>query len=368
MNSLTFDYIGDNKLRDILLRDYKEMEVCLANGATKSVLILAGSIVEAILIDILNHNVPVIGGNENYLKKQLYELIEIAQSERIISSRSKDLLSVLRGYRNLIHPGRELRENEKFDIETAKVSVSLIVIISNEIRNYLIDKFGFSASDIIGKLERDETSAELFRELLMRLSQREKHKLYYLLKEYRPGRKAIQRTLADNTRSLIYQLKPFLTTEFILEQVKGLVEKVHIGESVDILVLYRLWYSDLRLLSDRDRETVVLYVLNYINYNISSWLDKSEYYHEFDSLSTASYYVKSERTVAEFKQLITTLILLHDGRPRIVSLYSNLVDKLSEDTKIEIERSLQTGIPLGIAGGFWEDLVKFREEYDDLPF
>lgn len=247
MDVTNFDFIGDNKLREILVRDRNEMLICLESEAPKSVLVLAGSIIEAILIDILSHNGAA---GSPFLRKTLSDLIDTANNEKIISNRSKELLTVLRGYRNLIHPG------------TAKIAVSLVSIVSSEIKGYLVDRFGFSASDIIKKLERDETSAELFQDLILRLNQIEKHKLFFLIRDYRPGKKVLQKILSDNSYALAHRLKPSLSSDFILEQLKDLVRKVQISEAREILPLYVIRSEALHLLSERDREIIVLYIIN----------------------------------------------------------------------------------------------------------
>jgi len=46
-----FDFVSDEKFRFSLEKDYQELTLSLQNGAWKAAYILAGSIVEAILID-----------------------------------------------------------------------------------------------------------------------------------------------------------------------------------------------------------------------------------------------------------------------------------------------------------------------------
>ena len=50
---LNFDFVSDEKFRFSLERDYQELVASLQNGAWKAAYILAGSIIEAILIDYL---------------------------------------------------------------------------------------------------------------------------------------------------------------------------------------------------------------------------------------------------------------------------------------------------------------------------
>lgn len=74
---IDFDFITDEKLRAALRADYREMTACVANEAWKAVYVLAGSLVEAILVDYLQtsgHNSP------DPLKMTLGELITAAKS------------------------------------------------------------------------------------------------------------------------------------------------------------------------------------------------------------------------------------------------------------------------------------------------
>ncbi len=48
-----FNFISDEKFRNILLSDYTEIEVSYANKAWKAVVVLAGSVIEALLVDYL---------------------------------------------------------------------------------------------------------------------------------------------------------------------------------------------------------------------------------------------------------------------------------------------------------------------------
>jgi hypothetical protein len=52
-SALSFDFVGDEALRAALAQDAHELEVASANGAHKSTVVLAGSIIETILLDHL---------------------------------------------------------------------------------------------------------------------------------------------------------------------------------------------------------------------------------------------------------------------------------------------------------------------------
>ena len=51
----TFDFITNDEFRSNLESDYEELEQCLKSGSWKAVLVLAGSVVEAMLVDAFGH-------------------------------------------------------------------------------------------------------------------------------------------------------------------------------------------------------------------------------------------------------------------------------------------------------------------------
>lgn len=86
---MNFDFIADQRFRTLLSRDYLELQKCLENDASKSALVLSGSILEAALSDFFIQ-FPVNGKSENsILQSNLGTLIEIAESEKIITSKEK---------------------------------------------------------------------------------------------------------------------------------------------------------------------------------------------------------------------------------------------------------------------------------------
>jgi hypothetical protein len=134
-----------------LTRDFEELNKCLDAKASKSVLILSGSIIESILTDYFT-NFPPSGLNpKKVLNMELAPLIDLAFDNKLISQSTKDLSTVIKNFRNLIHPGREIRKNEKFDFDSAIVAKSLLNIVLKEIKENYINNIGHTAIDIISK-------------------------------------------------------------------------------------------------------------------------------------------------------------------------------------------------------------------------
>lgn len=126
----SFAFIRDAGLRGIVERDYRELSlIVLPGGAWKSTVIMAGSIVEAILFDQLaapavkasaeaspkapkrSDGTPRdLSSNTSKDKWTLENLIDVAVDLKILpQERAKTFDQVLRDYRNFVHPKKELR-------------------------------------------------------------------------------------------------------------------------------------------------------------------------------------------------------------------------------------------------------------------
>jgi hypothetical protein len=124
----SFTQIFDPDLRAIIVRDYRELSVSLfPAGAWKSAVVMAGSILEAILYDLLTIG-PTLpekamacryaptkrGGVKNILNDApedtwtLNDLIKVAVELGILPpQRAATINQVLRDYRNFVHPRKE---------------------------------------------------------------------------------------------------------------------------------------------------------------------------------------------------------------------------------------------------------------------
>ena len=125
-----FEFIVDKGLRASLDSDWKELQDAFQNSAWKAVHVLAGSIVEAILVD---HLISIGYQKKGPLRMSLDEAIEACKAEGILSDKTAELSTVIRRFRNLIHPGRAVRLAETPDVHGATVAQCLVLIIRNEV-------------------------------------------------------------------------------------------------------------------------------------------------------------------------------------------------------------------------------------------
>jgi len=134
-----FSFVTNNKLKIIIERDYNYLNKCLVTEAWKPVIILAGGLVEALLLDKLltdetkaksSHKAP----KENDLKKwDLDKLIDVAVDLEIINLGVEKFSDAVRHYRNLVHPGRELSSGLKIEPQEAKIAVEILEILIRDL-------------------------------------------------------------------------------------------------------------------------------------------------------------------------------------------------------------------------------------------
>ena len=158
-----FDFITDERLRSALEADYAELQLCIDSAAWKAALVMSGSIVEALLVDYL-----ITSGQKrpDPLKMELAALIEKCRSIGALSSRAADLSSVVRSYRNLIHPGRLVRLNEVYSEDDATVANTLVSMITREIADKQEEARGLTAEQIASKFFGDKTAFAIATHLL----------------------------------------------------------------------------------------------------------------------------------------------------------------------------------------------------------
>jgi len=197
-----FDFISEASFRTSLESDYRELIRCLDSGAWKAVHVLAGSVVEAILTDYLVGVGYQKKAGKDPLKMELGPIIAACKDEKIITERTADLSSVVRSYRNLIHPGRVIRLNEKIDNKTASIAKALVDVVVDEISAAKTASYGFTAEQIANKIEKDSSALALLTHFLKETNDRERERL---VMDVLPQRYFLARELGDESSSGDYQ-------------------------------------------------------------------------------------------------------------------------------------------------------------------
>jgi hypothetical protein len=161
-----FDFITNRDFRTSLEADYRELELCMKAEAWKAVHVLAGSIIEALLIDSLQSSGYSGCSEDALLRMELNQVISVSRTEGILSQKAADLSSVIRSYRNLIHPGRLIRLDEVVDQNGAVVAKTLVEMITDEVAAKKRTTYGYTAEQIVKKLEKDSSSLSIIGHLL----------------------------------------------------------------------------------------------------------------------------------------------------------------------------------------------------------
>ena len=134
--SVDLPFMKDQRLKTIVERDYAELQELDADKMPKSMLVLCGSILEGLLLDaiITSKYWTPKEANERFLK----DMIHPAKAQGIIQH--DNLSDVLRVFRNLVHPAREIRDNLVFDASHAKHAKTTVDVIIGEVRNWYASK------------------------------------------------------------------------------------------------------------------------------------------------------------------------------------------------------------------------------------
>jgi hypothetical protein len=136
-------FISDLDLRAELHRDISEVERALQNGEWKGATVLAGSVVEALLLWALQNRktaaeVTAAATTLKISKPQierwdLAELTPVAHALGLITERAKTAADQAREFRNLIHPGRSQRLALKCDRATALLAAGALEAVLSDL-------------------------------------------------------------------------------------------------------------------------------------------------------------------------------------------------------------------------------------------
>lgn len=145
VESKDFSFIKNADIRLILERDYKDIHKNLLLGSWKSAIILSGGSIEALLLDTLQENkpsalnsqkAPTYKSKKNRIEKwDLSELIDVAADLKLVNLGASKLSHSLREYRNLVHPGVELKSSLKVEPEEAKIAFEILNLVIRDLNS-----------------------------------------------------------------------------------------------------------------------------------------------------------------------------------------------------------------------------------------
>jgi hypothetical protein len=132
-------FIPDAELKNVLMIDIGSVETALQHGEWKAATVLAGSVVEALLLWVVlqRHNptqfetsfknrFPKEGHAAEPQRWDLHQLIQVASDLQEINGETAQAAALAQNFRNLIHPGRAERLAMRADRGTAYSAVAAV--------------------------------------------------------------------------------------------------------------------------------------------------------------------------------------------------------------------------------------------------
>jgi hypothetical protein len=146
-------FIQDKQFNESLRTDMTTVNSALDNGEWKAATVLAGSVIEAVLlfatkeyekkdsknlettVNALISNKIIQSAPSNTDDWNLHMLIEVAAELKIITDTTAAQCRIAREFRNLIHPGRAQRLSQTCDRGTALAAVAGVVHVIRDLSN-----------------------------------------------------------------------------------------------------------------------------------------------------------------------------------------------------------------------------------------
>lgn len=342
---MEFDFVGDRNFQHILKRDFGEVQKCIEIGANKAAIVISGSILETILTDYFSENLPEGKTRTNILSLGMNDLLELAVQENVISQSDNNLATVLKTYRNFIHPGREIRSTETLDNTTTKMGQSILELLLTKIEKKYKERFIHTAEEILDKLDEDWNFNSVFGLAITKLSNLEKVKLFdelveveIELKEKYEGFAYLNESKTEPVypniefvKDRTLELIPLLPQEILMEKLIDLRDSITKGESIESVAKYNLLHEQLGHLNNADQEFIVIYMLS----TYSSILEDSRNLFHDRTYSTIGKYIHTEKGVAAIKELVMFCIGNFGGKNIVVEMdvLEQIINSLSPDNK-----------------------------------
>jgi len=133
-----FSFVHDAKVRAIVERDYAELQAAFLVNCWKSVIILCGGAIEAVLLGLLQQNDARALAAASAPKQKdlsdwsLSDLIHVGVELKLVTEGVEKLSHSVREYRNLVHPGNEIKSALSFGKEEARIAVEVLHIIHRD--------------------------------------------------------------------------------------------------------------------------------------------------------------------------------------------------------------------------------------------
>ncbi len=139
------------KLKKIIKDRLNEINICLSNGAYLAVVLLCGSTLEGLMLNLaqqfpkqfnLAKASPKLknGKVKPFNSWTLKDFIDVSYELNFVDSNVKKYSHSLREFRNFIHPNEQLKENFKPDVHTAKISWQVLQLVLYKLSNLKFER------------------------------------------------------------------------------------------------------------------------------------------------------------------------------------------------------------------------------------
>ncbi|GHO95421.1 hypothetical protein KSF_054690 [Reticulibacter mediterranei] len=338
----TFDFMSDISLRNSLENDYYELEKCMKSNAWKAVHVLAGSIIETLLLDYLIETEYSRRTSTDLKNIRFVNMINICKNEGVLTNKSAELSHVIREYRNLIHPERTIRINETVDENSATVAQALVRMIVEEISTKRRQTYGYTAEQIIKKIESDSSVSSILTYLLKNTKENEKRQLlltaipqkYLSLNtsdELSPDNEGRQKSLTTLTKCYrqTFDIASDETKKAVTEQFLKIIKE----ESTEIVKMYELEFfkgTDLVYYSPHDIQIITKHILSTLE-------SVPVYEHMLDNLQGISIFLELEDIVKLIdiiiKEFVNTQYAITSAKYFLDAEYQNLPQEAQNKIK-----------------------------------
>ena len=319
-----FEIVKNDKLRRILERDYSELEICATYGAIKSSVVLSGCITECILLDFLNRTRRTSKAEATYkqyhpknpkkiTEMMLGDLIFIAEKMKIITKPTLQLCGLIKDYRNLVHPGKEIRSNVSLNPTLSATVKNLVTIVIDDLLQTERNEGEYGSENVIRAISLDKNADSIISRLVKGLSSSEKSKLFKLVPEFF---KRIQKE-APNHWALSHLKKAFLTVhpevsakhrKEIMERLLSAIKEADI-ENMHLIFDNFFVAQDLQLLPENEQLIIFDYYYKPFSTSCGNY---SEERIRLPALQQFASYVPPKRRRSLYLELLNLVISRFD--------------------------------------------------------
>ena len=165
MSPKEFEYIRDPVVKKECESDLAELKNCMSQGAWKASIVLSGSLIEAILYDVMKSF-----ANRHQLENKkvtLYDLLRWSREVGVIDDGVFKFADQIRDYRNLIHPNVYIRQELEINPNVAKIAYNVLLevirLTKKHVQKFSDDSVVNAVKTLIqDKFDRSPANSEIF--------------------------------------------------------------------------------------------------------------------------------------------------------------------------------------------------------------